>query len=70
MDGDIENIPTALSPLGGRWCPPKKNKNKKKQQFYNYKFRRFFKITLGRVWKLRSQVQNTSSGCFRSNIKQ
>ena len=29
----------------------------------------FLKLLWGRVWKLQSQVQNTSSGCFRSNIK-
>ena len=34
MDGDIENIPTALSPLGGRWCPPKKKKKTKKNSSF------------------------------------
>ena len=44
MDGDIENIPTALSPLGGRWCPPKKKKNKKNSSFTTINLDAFLKL--------------------------
>ena len=30
MDGDIENIPTALSPLGGALVPTQEKKQQKK----------------------------------------